>query len=61
MIQLLLLLVIVGVVLFLIEQIPMDATIKGIIRVVVIVCVVFYVLSAFGILDLPLPNVRGHR
>lgn len=61
MIELLLVLiiVIVGVVLYLLEQIPMDATIKTIIRIVAIACVVFYVLSAFGVLDLPLPRLRG--
>lgn len=58
MISLLVLLILVGVGLYLIEQIPMDASIRVIIRVVVLLCVVLYVLSAFGLLGLPLPKVR---
>ncbi len=38
-------LVVVGLILWVIEQIPMDATILKIIRVVVIVVVVLYLLS----------------
>jgi hypothetical protein len=38
-------LVIVGLVLWVVQQIPMDAVIARIIRVVVIVCVVLYLLS----------------
>lgn len=43
------------------QYVPMDPTIKRIITVVVIICVVLYVLSAFGLLgyaDAPLPNLR---
>lgn len=58
MIGLLVLLVLVGVGLYLIEQIPMDTSIRTIIRVVVILCVVLYVVSAFGVLDIPLPRVN---
>ena len=58
MIALIVLLVLVGVGLYLVEQIPMDAAIKTIIRVVVILCVVLYLLSALGVMDLPLPRVR---
>ncbi len=39
-------LIIVGLVLWVIEQIPMDAMIARIIRVVVVVCVVLWLLSA---------------
>lgn len=60
MISLLVLLILVGVGLYLIEQIPMDASIKVIIRVVVILCVVLYLVSAFGLLDIPLPRL-AHR
>ncbi len=55
MIGLIVTLVIVGVCLYLIETyVPMDATIKTVIRVVV----VLYLLSAFGIVDVPLPRAR---
>lgn len=60
MIGLLVLLVLVGVGLYLIEQIPMDGSIKVIIRVVVILCVVLYLVQAFGLLDVPLPRL-GRR
>ena len=60
MIGLIVLLILVGVGLYLVEQIPMDASIKTIIRVVVILCVVLYILQAFGLLDMPLPRLgRG--
>ena len=59
MIGLLITLVIVGVCLYLLENfVPMDATIKTVIRVVVVLCVVLYLLSAFGIVDVPLPRAR---
>jgi hypothetical protein len=59
MIQLIILLVIAGVCLYLIENyIPMDAAIKTVIRVVVVLCLVLYLLSAFGILDVPIPRFR---
>jgi low temperature requirement protein LtrA len=46
-ITILITLVIVGLVLWLVEQIPMDATIARIIRVVVIVLVVLWLISLF--------------
>jgi hypothetical protein len=59
MISLIVVLVIVGVCLYLIENfVPMDATIKTIIRVVVVLCLVLYLLQAFGVVDVPLPRVR---
>ena len=60
MISLIITLVVVGLLLWLISLIPMDATIHTIIRVVVIICVVFYLLQAFGVLgrDLPVPRLR---
>jgi len=58
MIALILLLVIVGVCLYFLEQLPMDPTIKTVIRVVVIICVVLYLLQAFGVMDLPVPKLR---
>lgn len=58
MIAVLVVLVLIGVALYLIEQVPMDAAIKTIIRVVVILCVVLYLLGAFGIVDIPFPRVN---
>ncbi len=59
MIELLLTLVIVGIVLYLLQQIPMDPTIALIIKVVVILLVVIYLVQALGFVDVPLP--RLHR
>jgi len=51
LVQLIIVLVVVGVVLWLINRyIPMQSTIKKILNVVVIIAVVLWVLSAFGIL-----------
>lgn len=58
MIGLILGLVVLGVILYFIEQLPMDATIKLLIRVVIIICVIYFLLTAFGVVDLPLPRVR---
>ncbi len=59
MINLIILLVILGLCLYLIESaIPMDAAIKTVIRVVVVLCLVLYLLSAFGVLDVPIPRLR---
>lgn len=49
---LLLTLIIVGVALYLVGFIPMDATIKKIITVVVILAVVIWLAEAFGLLGL---------
>jgi hypothetical protein len=55
MIEMLIVLVIVGVALYAIEQTAVIApSIKVIIRVVVILLVVIYLLRAFGITDVPL-------
>lgn len=43
-------LVVIGLVLYLIELIPMDGTIKQIIRVIVIIAVVVWLLQAFGLI-----------
>ena len=51
LVQLIIVLVVVGVVLWLINRyIPMQSTIKTILNVVVIIAVVLWLLSAFGIL-----------
>ena len=45
-------LIVVGVLLWLVNQyIPMDPKIKTIINVVVVIAVVLWLLSAFGVLD----------
>ncbi|HUD21980.1 MAG TPA: Thivi_2564 family membrane protein [Acidobacteriaceae bacterium] len=41
-------LVVIGLALYLIDLIPMDGTIKGIIRGIVVVLVVIWLLQAFG-------------
>lgn len=59
MITLILGLALVGLVLYLIETyIPMDPAIKTVIRIVIVVCVIYYLVGLFGIADLPLPRVR---
>jgi hypothetical protein len=51
LVQLIIVLVVVGVVLWLINRyIPMQSTIKTILNVVVIIAVVLWLLNAFGIL-----------
>lgn len=50
LIGLIVILLIVGVALYLITLVPMDATVKRIIQVIVILVLVLYVLSAFGLL-----------
>lgn len=55
MITLILVLVIVGVGLYLVENyIPMSEPIKIVIRVVVIILICLYLLKAFGIADIPI-------
>ncbi len=58
MIALPLTLIIVGVVLYLVETLPMDSTIKVVIRVVVVILVCLWMLRAFGVADVSLPNLR---
>jgi hypothetical protein len=43
-------LVVIGLLLYLIDLIPMDGTIKQIIRVIVIIGVVIWLLQAFGLI-----------
>ena len=51
LVQLIIVLVVVGVVLWLVNSyIPMQSTIKNILNVVVIIAVVLWLLSAFGVL-----------
>ena len=53
LISLILTLIVVGVLLWLVNNyIPMDGKIKRILNIVVVICVVLWLLSAFGILNL---------
>ncbi len=62
MIGLILGLALIGLVLYLIETfVPMDAAIKTVIRIVVVVCVIFWLAQLFGFADLPLPRYHGER
>jgi Flp pilus assembly protein TadB len=50
--QLVIVLIVVGVLLWVINRyIPMQATIKSILNIVVIIAVIIWLLSAFGIID----------
>ncbi len=52
LITLVVVLIVVGVALYLINQyIPMDSKIKSILNIVVVVVVVLWLLSAFGLFD----------
>ncbi len=55
-------LIVIGVLLWLMEQyVPMDGTLKRIIHIVVIVAVVLWLLGVFGLLpmaNIPVPRVR---
>ncbi|MFZ0927348.1 MAG: Thivi_2564 family membrane protein [Syntrophobacteraceae bacterium] len=51
LIHLILILVVIGVILWLVNNyIPMDYTIKRILNVVVVICVIVWLLSVFGVI-----------
>lgn len=52
-------LIIIGLLLYLIEQLPLDPTIRNLIRIVVIVIVILWLISALGLLDVG-PVIRFH-
>ncbi len=63
LVSLVITLIVVGVLLWLINTyIPMQGTIKQIINIVVVICVVLWLLSAFGVIghsgDIRVPQVR---
>lgn len=63
MLSLIVTLIVVGVLLWLVNAyLPMDAKIKSILNAVVVVCVVIWLLSVFGVFhhvhDVPVPQVR---
>jgi len=62
-ISLVITLIVIGVLLWLVNTyIPMDGKIKQILNVVVVICVIVWLLSVFGILghsgNIPVPQVR---
>lgn len=60
LLQVILVLIVVGVLLWLVNNyIPMDSKIKGILNAVVVILVVLWLLQAFGILG-SLSNVGVH-
>lgn len=63
MVQVVIVLIVVGLLLWLVNSyIPMDAKIKNILNVVVVICVVFWLLQVFGVLgmvNVPVPRVRN--
>ena len=61
LLQVILVLIVVGVVLWLINRfIPMAGSIKTILNVVVVIAVIFWLLNVFGVLG-PLSNIRLGR
>jgi hypothetical protein len=50
LISIIITLVVIGLLLYLVELIPMDRTIKQIIRIIVIIGVVIWLLQSFGII-----------
>jgi hypothetical protein len=63
LISLAIILIVVGILLWLVNTyIPMDGKIKKILNVVVVICVVIWLLSAFGVIghsgDIQVPQVR---
>lgn len=57
MIEVLIVLIAIGVLLYLSDRIPMDDTIRTILKVVVIMFVLLWLARVFGILDIPVPRV----
>lgn len=63
MLSLVITLIVIGVLLYCVNAfVPMDAKIKNILNIVVVICVIVYLLSAFGLFghvrDVPVPQVR---
>jgi hypothetical protein len=59
MISLILTLALAGLLVYLIVTfIPMPAVFRTVIMVVAAICLILYLMSAFGIVDVPVPHVR---
>jgi hypothetical protein len=61
LITLLAILIVVGVALYLVGLIPMDAKILTVIRVVVLLVVILWLLDVFVGIDIPVGHVSRHR
>jgi hypothetical protein len=57
LIQIVIVLIVIGVLLWLVNLIPMQRTIKSILNAVVVICVVLWLLNVFGVLSY-LPHIR---
>jgi len=57
LIQIVIVLIVIGVLLWLVNLIPMQGTIKSILNTVVVICVVLWLLNVFGVLSY-LPHIR---
>ncbi|HEY2109658.1 MAG TPA: Thivi_2564 family membrane protein [Candidatus Acidoferrales bacterium] len=57
LIQIVIVLIVIGVLLWLVNLIPMQGTIKSILNAVVVICVVLRLLNVFGVLTY-LPHIR---
>jgi len=57
LISLVVVLIVLGLVLWGVQQLPLDATIKRLIYVVVIIFAVLYLLKAFGLLSGTVPRL----
>jgi hypothetical protein len=50
LISIIIALIVIGLLLYLVDIIPMDRTIKQIIRIIVIIAVIIWLLQAFGLI-----------
>ena len=57
LIQIVIVLIVIGVLRWLVNLIPMQGTIKSILNTVVVICVVLWLLNVFGVLSY-LPHIR---
>jgi hypothetical protein len=57
LIQIVIVLIVIGVLLWLVNLIPMQGTIKSILNTVVVICVVLWLLNVFVVLSY-LPHIR---
>jgi hypothetical protein len=57
LIQIVIVLIVIGVLLWLVNLIPMQGTIKSILNAVVVICVVLWLLNVFGVIGY-LPHIR---
>ena len=64
MIEIVITLIVVGLLMWLMDAyLPLDAGIKKIIHIVIIICVVLWLLNVFGVLghgNIPVPQMHGN-